>query len=923
MSQPRPRYVVDRAAYSLTLFDDEFEKKDRTYPVGEKLRNTFRCSSAKIKAVVFGLLPVLSWLPKYKIKDYIVPDLLGGLSGGSIQVPQGMAFALLANLPAVNGLYSSFFPLLTYFFLGGVHQMVPGTFAVISILVGNICLQLAPESKFQVFNNVTNESYVDTAAMETERLHVSATLACLTAIIQIGLGFMQFGFVAIYLSESFIRGFMTAAGLQILISVLKYIFGLTIPSYAGPGSIVFTFIDICKNLPYTNIASLIFALISGAFLVLVKELNARYMHKIRFPIPTEMIVVVVATAISGGYKMPKKYHMQIVGEIQHGFPTPVSPVVSQWKDMIGTAFSLAIVGYVINLAMGRTLANKHGYDVDSNQEMIALGCSNFFGSFFKIHVICCALSVTLAVDGAGGKSQVASLCVSLVVMITMLVLGTYLYPLPKSVLGALIAVNLKNSLKQLTDPYYLWRKSKLDCCIWVVSFLSSFFLSLPYGVAVGVAFSVLVVVFQTQFRNGYALAQVMDTDMYVNPKTYNRAQDIQGIKIITYCSPLYFANSEIFRQKVIAKTGMDPQKVLLAKQKYLKKQEKQRMRPTQQRRSLFMKTKTVSLQELQQDFENASPTDPNNNQTQANGTSVSYITFSSSAAQSEPPASPEAPGEPSDTLASVPPFVTFHTLILDMSGVSFVDLMGIKALAKLSSTYGKIGVKVFLVNIHAQVYNDISHGGVFEDGSLECKHVFPSIHDAVLFAQANARDVTPGHSFQGAPGDPELSLYDSEEDIPSYWDLEQEMFGSMFHTETLTALESLLAAGGCYPYRSESLVSPLFTRQALAAMDKPPAHSTPPTSALSLAAEGHLDLQLLRVSQKQKDKYNCAGLLYKLQKVSQSPHGSVSDGVRLSRDIGINLVRTLACLPQLPQLCLWQLCTLGPCALHTQESRPW
>nr|XP_012314736.1 solute carrier family 26 member 9 [Aotus nancymaae] len=791
MSQPRPRYVVDRAAYSLTLLDDEFEKKDRTYPVGEKLHNAFRCSSAKFKAAVFALLPVLSWLPKYKIKDYIVPDLLGGLSGGSIQVPQGMAFALLANLPAVNGLYSSFFPLLTYFFLGGVHQMVPGTFAVISILVGNICLQLAPESKFQVFNNATNESYVDTAAMEAERLHVSATLACLTAIIQMGLGFVQFGFVAIYLSESFIRGFMTAAGLQILISVLKYIFGLTVPSYTGPGSIVFTFIDICKNLPHTNIASLIFALISGAFLVLVKELNARYMHKIRFPIPTEMIVVVVATAISGGCKMPKKYHMQIVGEIQRGFPTPVSPVVSQWKDMIGTAFSLAIVGYVINLAMGRTLANKHGYNVDSNQEMIALGCSNFFGSFFKIHVICCALSVTLAVDGAGGKSQVASLCVSLVVMITMLVLGTYLYPLPKSVLGALIAVNLKNSLKQLTDPYYLWRKSKLDCCIWVVSFLSSFFLSLPYGVAVGVAFSVLVVIFQTQFRNGYALAQVMDTDIYVNPKTYGRAQDIQGIKIITYCSPLYFANSEIFRQKVIAKTGMDPQKVLLAKQKYLKKQEKRRMRPAQQRKSLFMKTKTVSLQELQQDFENGIPTDPNNNQTPANGASVSYITFSpdsSSAARSEPPASAEAPDEPSDTLASVPPFVTFHTLILDMSGVSFVDLMGIKALAKLSSTYGKIGVKVFLVNIHAQVYNDISHGGVFEDGSLECNHVFPSIHDAVLFAQANARDVTPRRNFQGAPGDPELSLYDSEEDIPGYWDLEQEMFGSMFHTETLTAL---------------------------------------------------------------------------------------------------------------------------------------
>ncbi|XP_027727386.1 solute carrier family 26 member 9 isoform X3 [Vombatus ursinus] len=740
MSQPRPRYVIDRVAYSLPLFDEEFEKKDRTYPVGKKLRDAFRCSSAKIKTVVFGLLPILSWLPKYKIKSYIMPDLLGGLSGGSIQVPQGMAFALLANLPAVNGLYSSFFPLLTYFFLGGVHQMVPGTFAVISILVGNICLQLAPESKFQVFNNVTNTSYVDIAAMEEERLHVSATLACLTAIIQMGLGFVQFGFVAIYLSESFIRGFMTAAGLQILISVLKYIFGLTIPSYTGPGAIV---------------------------------------------------LVVVATAISGGCKMPKKYHMQIVGEIQQGFPTPVSPMVSQWKDMIGTAFSLAIVGYVINLAVGRTLGTKHGYNVDSNQEMIALGCSNFFGSFFKIHVICCALSVTLAVDGAGGKSQISSLCVSLVVMITMLALGVYLYPLPKAVLGALIAVNLKNSLKQLADPYYLWKKNKLDCCVWVVSFLSAFFLGLPYGVAVGVSFSILVVIFQTQFRNGSALAQVMDTDIYVNPKTYDRVQEVEGIKILTYCSPLYFANSEIFRQKVISKIGVDPQKAFLAKQKYLKNQEKGRKTPTKQRKSLFLKNKTVSLQELQQDFEVVSPTDTNNNQTAANGTGISYITFSPETptpSKDEPPAHFPPSSEPEDSLASAPPFISFHTIILDMSGVSFVDLMGIKTLSKLSSTYGKIGVKVFLVNIQAQVYNDINHGGVFEDGTLERCHIFPSIHDAVLFAQANRRAVVTGQDLHVAPENTELSMYDSDDGGSSYRDLEPEIFGSMFHSETLTAL---------------------------------------------------------------------------------------------------------------------------------------
>ncbi|XP_068121648.1 solute carrier family 26 member 9 isoform X2 [Hyperolius riggenbachi] len=592
MNKARPRYIVERPTYSLDIFNEEYEKKNRSYPVGGKARKLFSCSPAKLKAFIFGLFPILTWLPKYKLKEYALPDVLGGVSAGTIQVPQGMAFALLANLPPVNGLYSSFFPLVTYFFMGGIPQMVPGTFAVISIIVGNVCMQLAPESQFQIVNATTNISVTDTEAMNQARMKISATLACLTAIIQIALGFVQFGFVAIYLSESFVRGFMTAAGLQILLSVLKYIFGVTVPPYSGPLAIIYTFIDICKKLPQTNVASLIFALVSIALLIIVKELNLRYMHKIRFPIPMEIIIVIIATAISGSFNLPEKYHMDIVGQIPLGFPAPTLPTVSQWSDMIGTAFSLAIVGYVINLAMGRTLGAKHGYDVDPNQEMLALGCSNFFGSFFYIHVICCALSVTLAVDGAGGKSQMSSFFVMMVVMVTMLALGRYLLPLPKAVLGALIAVNLKNSLKQLADPFYLWKKNKLDCCVWIVSFLSTFILGLPYGVAVGVGFSVLVVIFSTQFRNGSALGQIASSDIYKNPKAYSKVNSIDGIQIVNYCSPLYFANSEIFRQKVIKKTGLDPNKAYLAKKKFLKKHEAEEVR--RQRGSVFMKSKLCS-----------------------------------------------------------------------------------------------------------------------------------------------------------------------------------------------------------------------------------------------------------------------------------------------------------------------------------------
>ncbi|NXY64165.1 S26A9 protein, partial [Callaeas wilsoni] len=805
MSQARPRYVIERPAYSVSLFDEEFEKKTRTYPVGEKLRNLFRCSASRFKLTLFRLFPILAWLPKYKIKDYILPDVLGGLSAGTIQVPQGMAFALLANLPPVNGLYSSFFPLVTYFFLGGIHQMVPGTFAVISIIVGNICNELAPESDFQYFNHTTNETSVNTMALEAARLQISATLACLTAIIQLCLGFLQFGFVAIYLSESFIRGFMTAAGLQILISVLKYVFGLTVPSYTGPLAIVYTFIDICKGLPQTNLASLVYALVSAVLLIIVKELNLKYMKKIRMPIPMEIIIVIVATAISGSFNMPDKYGMPIVGKISMGFPEPTLPLVSKWKDMVGTAFSLAIVGYVINLAMGRTLAAKHGYDVDPNQVLLGLAQPRT-APFALRREGKSSRREREAFGRAQLKADVASFFVALVVMVTMLSLGIYLEPLPKSVLGALIAVNLKNSLKQLADPFYLWKKSKLDCLVWLVSFLSAFFLSLPYGVAVGVGFSVLVVVFHTQFRNGSALGQVTSTDIYKNPKTYNKVHEVNGIKIITYCSPLYFANSEIFREKIIAKTGVDPGKVYLARRKFVKRQAKGTAQPPAKLPKFLLKeNKTLSLQELQKDFESASPTDTNNNQTTANGASISYITFRPRAHGAGPGQSPRElgssttlqgstlsvlPAAGADPVLTAPPYISFHTIILDMSGVCFVDLMGTKALSKLCSSYQKIGIKVFLANVHAQVYNDISTGGVFEEGGLDQSHIFLTIHDAVLFALASIREAVHPPILEERPNQTELSIYDESVDESSveYKNLEEEMFGSMFHSETQTAL---------------------------------------------------------------------------------------------------------------------------------------
>ncbi|XP_069560253.1 solute carrier family 26 member 9-like [Brachyistius frenatus] len=740
MHQERPRYVIDRQAYNLPDFDRQFDKKSRQFPVGETVKKLFRCSLPRLRGLVFRHLPVLSWLPKYKVKENLLCDVISGVSAGTIQVPQGMAFALLASLPPVNGLYSSFFPLFPYFFMGTAHQMVPGTFAVLSIMAGTVCLRLAPESDFSRFNATLNATVVDTDGMTGARLGISGSLSCLTAIIQIGLGFMQFGFVAIYLSESFVRGFMTAAGLQILISVLKYVFGIEVPPYSGPLAVIYTLRDIIRGLPDTNVASLGFALVSSAVLIVVKQLSSRFHHKLPFPVPMEMIIVVVATVISGPLHLSEIYRMDIVGEIPLGFPSPTLPTVSQWDDMLSTAFSLAIVGYVVNLAVGRTLAARHGYDVDPNQEMLALGCSNLLGSFFNIHVICCALSVTLAVDSAGGASQFASLCVMLVVMVTMLALGAHLKPLPKSVLGALIAVNLKNTLLQLSDPFYLWKKSKLDCCVWVVSFLATFFLSLPYGVAIGVGFSILVVIFKTQFRNGSAVVRIVDTDIYRNPKVYSQVMSTPGVKIVNYCSPLYFANAEIFRQKVIKKTGLDPGKLILARRKFTEQQHREKAKEEKKdkqtrRRKLGslvnMKAQTISQLELQDDF---NMNDGGANKAEPPASTINFRCKDIELGEQAPDREPTVP------LETPPPPPPFHTLILDLAGVCFIDLMGMKVLIKMNSSYATLGIELYLANVQAQVCEDLEAGGAFDDGHIARSSLFLSVHDAVVFARPTSEE---------------------------------------------------------------------------------------------------------------------------------------------------------------------------------------
>uniref|UniRef100_A0A8C7XQU0 Solute carrier family 26 member 6 n=1 Tax=Oryzias sinensis TaxID=183150 RepID=A0A8C7XQU0_9TELE len=493
-------------------------------------------------------VPILSWLPRYPFKEYAVGDLISGISVGIMQLPQGMAYALLASVPPIFGLYSSFYPVLIYFIFGTSKHISLGTYAVMSVMIGGVTERLAPDSDFMTWDNVTNATLIDTVARDAERVRVAAAVTFMSGIFQILLGVVQFGFVVTYLSEPLVRGYTTAAAIHVIVSQLKYSFGISPDRYSGPLSLIYTVIEICYLLPKTNIGTLVVTLVAILGLFLAKELNAYLSKKIPVPIPTELIAIIIATIVSWQVDLSGKYGIDVVGEIPSGLQPPVFPDVKLFAPVIGDAFALSVVGYGIAISLGRIFALKYGYKVDSNQELVALGLSNSIGGIFQCFAISCSMSRSLVQESSGGKTQVAGALSAVVILFITLWIGTLFEDLPKAVLAAIIHVNLQGMLKQFMDIFSLWKSSKIDMMIWIATFILTLLLNPDLGLAASIAFSMLTVIFRTQLPKYSILGRLEDTDIYKPLDGYSKVMELPGILIFRSSATLYFANAEMYQE---------------------------------------------------------------------------------------------------------------------------------------------------------------------------------------------------------------------------------------------------------------------------------------------------------------------------------------------------------------------------------------
>ncbi|XP_068568216.1 solute carrier family 26 member 6, like 1 [Cebidichthys violaceus] len=780
------KYRVEREVLDEQRLEEVTQRKtasDTRPSLTERLKDSLRCTAPKLKHSVMSSLPLLYWLPKYSIWDYGMPDLISGISVGIMHLPQGLAYALLASVPPVFGLYSSLYPTLIYFFFGTSRHISIGTFTVLSIMVGSVTERLAPDSAFLITNGTNVTAEVDITARDSYRVQVAVATTVLGGLIQVVLGLVKFGFVETYLSEPLVRAYTTAAAAHAVVAQLKHIFGVSPTRFSGPFSLVYILKDVCMLLPRTHLPTLLVSAVSMAFLISAKELNSFLSPKLPVPIPVELITIVAGTLISTYTHLNSNYTISVVGEIPNGLSYPSVPDASLFGEVIGDAFALAMVGYAISISLGKTFALKHGYNVDSNQELVALGLSNAVGGFFQCFSVCASMSRSLIQETTGGKTQMAGVASALIVLVTILKLGPLFQELPTAVLAAVVFVNLKGMFKQYSDIVTLWKRSKIDLVVWLVTWVSTMLLNLDLGLAASIIFALMTVIFRTQLPTYSVLGNVPGTELYVDIETHGEAREIPGVTIFRSSATVYFANADLYLEALKEKSGLDISKMIIYKKRQEAKQRRREKRA--ERRAKRQAKKERRAQRAATQLSGAPVFSVEEEAGRWKATSADGIvtdeeeqdwTERENGTVFVIPIAPQTPdgpcrweylkgGEPDSTslgwmselqdgdtttlgsssedtlshdlervsLGSLGKWTwDIHSIIIDLSTANFIDTVAIKTMKNIFQDFSEIDVDVYMAGCQPTLVEQLELGDFFSE-SVTKRRLFASVHDAVLY----------------------------------------------------------------------------------------------------------------------------------------------------------------------------------------------
>ncbi len=484
-----------------------------------------------------GYFPVLDWLSRYTKADF-PSDLGAGLSVGVLLVPQAMAYAMIAGLPPVYGLYAALFPILIYTLFGTSRYLGIGPVAMDSLLVAAGLGMIGANSP-------------------AEYISLAIGLAFLVGAIQLILGILQMGFLVNFLSRPVISGFISAAAVIIILSQLKHLFGVDFQNSNRIYELVF---NAAEAVPSIQVYDFIIGIIGIALIVLLQKWKPKF--------PGILLVVVLGILSAYLFNLESK-GVSLVGQIPTGLPIWTIPEVN--LDIVlklwPIALTLALIGYLEAISIGKGIEERNNEDhMDANQELRALGLSNLFGSFFQSYPVTASFSRSALLNATGAKSNIAGLISGILVVVTLLFLTPVFYFLPKAILASIIMVTVFK-LIEVSYARTLWLVRRDEFYILMGTFLITLIIGITQGILVGVLLSLLLMVYRTSKPHFAVLANIKGTDYYRNVDRFSDDIEVRpDLLIIRFDAQLYFGNASYFKRRLLRyvdKKGPDLKGVVL------------------------------------------------------------------------------------------------------------------------------------------------------------------------------------------------------------------------------------------------------------------------------------------------------------------------------------------------------------------------
>ncbi len=466
------------------------------------------------------IFPIIDWLLNYK-KEWLKGDLVAGLTVGIMLIPQGIAYALIAGLPPIYGLYTALIPQIVYAIFGTSRQLAVGPVAMDSLIVAAGVATLA---------EVGSEHFIEFAIL----------LALIMGVLQIVFGIFRLGFIVNFLSKPVISGFTSAAALIIGFSQLNNLLGIHLERN---NKLQYLLIDAYHHLNEIHWLTFTIGVLAIISILIIKK----YFNKI----PAGLFVVIISILIVKFFQLDQ-LGVSIIGDIPKGLPDFRIPSFDKKiiTDLFPIALTLSFIAFLEAISVAKAIEPKHPeYKVNPNQELIALGMGNFIGSFFQTYPATGGFSRTAVNEQTKAKTPLASLVSALIIALTLLFLTPIFYYLPKTVLAAIIMVAVF-SLLDFSMPKQLLKFSKRDLLILNATLIITATVGIKEGIFIGVVLSIVMLIFKSTKPHIAVLGNVPNTHFYRNRKRFKDVEIHDEILIIRFDAQLHFANTTYFKDKL-------------------------------------------------------------------------------------------------------------------------------------------------------------------------------------------------------------------------------------------------------------------------------------------------------------------------------------------------------------------------------------